>query len=597
MRIVQHHSGRRLTWYCLAVLLLLVGPATAQSNPTPATCGLPVGGTVVASAIWTLNADCVQTSRLSLQIPASGEPGYTITINGQGNTIRLGSSSIHFLRAPDSRHTINLNNVTIDGENALHSEVLTVTGTLSAQKVTFKDARSTSFVNAGNATLNDVLFENIVSSGLGIGANGGALNVPPNSTATLTKVVFRNNYVNGVVVHPGATLTTNGCLSFYGSPVYDVIHSDVWATGGTWTDNSTGSCSGDIGNGGNAVLPAPTLLGCGMPASGSIDDNVTWTLRSDCGGIGNFFVGEDARLRIVGNGRRLAGDPQTPAVFWVGANASLEIDNLVLDSVRLRGYEARLTVTRADYINTSPTAVVNYSGQTSFSNVRFEDNSTASFGSILYSRKFYVTDSVTTFRDVGFYDNTGGSYMLGVDREGATLNLEGCIIFDGNTSPEFSALNDATVNDNRGSCANPPRLGPVPIVVAADWPAEPEPARNCFQRLGAIGLICRVMKQSGPSIEVWGVTPESHGFFIFAVIQSQIDAVQPQGLVACSADGRVALRVNRDRSVTIAMGPEPREGKTHHVTMQGRPGGAVIGTVDTFTGPPCDPAALPPPPA
>lgn len=95
------------------------------------------------------------------------------------------------------------------------------------------------------------------------------------------------------------------------------------------------------------------------------------------------------------------------------------------------------------------------------------------------------------------------------------------------------------------------------------------------------------------------MTPDSRGYFILGVTQPRVDTVlPPQALVACSADGRVAVRVWADRNITVAMGPSP-EGKTHHVTMEGHLNGRVISTIDTYTGLPCapQPATAAPPAA
>ena len=57
-------------------------------------------------------------------------------------------------------------------------------------------------------------------------------------------------------------------------------------------------------------------------------------------------------------------------------------------------------------------------------------------------------------------------------------------------------------------------------------------------------------------------------------------------------DGRVAVRVWKDRNITVSMGPSP-EGKTHHVTLANDLNGQIIGTTDTYDGRPCPPGAGP----
>ncbi|MCY4526470.1 MAG: hypothetical protein OXB89_07660 [Anaerolineaceae bacterium] len=574
----------------ISLILLYAGPADAQlTNPTAAPCGLPAAGRINLSATWTLNNDCDQTGLLEVTGPPGGDPGYTITINGEGHTIRLGAGAWDFLSAQDTRLTVNLNKVTIDGQFNRRSSIVSVNGTLVAQDVTFTRGYTGIFVIGGQTTtLNNVLFENIISTGSGFGANGGALNVT-GPGATLNNAVFRRVIHNGVVVHQGGTLRTTGCLAFYGSPAYDVIHSGVWSGAGAWNDSSTGPCSGEIGNRGQAVLPPPALMDCGLPAQALVDEDVTWTLRSDCAGVGHFFIGEGTRVRIVGNGHRLTGNPRSHALFSIGGNATLDMDNLVLDTVRLFNRDGALTVTNSEYRNTSEIGLVNFGKSVNFSNTLIEDNSSPSFASLFYGSNTYSA-SVTTFRDAVFRNNLGGDRMAVLYGD-ATLNLEGCITLENNQMPEFEAV-AGTLNDNRVNCDNPPRVGPLPTAPdgKAEGPSEPDPFRDCFQRLGAIGLICRVMKEPGPTIEVWGVTPASRGYFILEVSQPRVNAVFPDGLVACSDDGRVALRVHGDRSITISMGPGA-EGKTHHVTLQNHLGDHVIGTLDTFDGRPCDPAA------
>ena len=118
----------------------------------------------------------------------------------------------------------------------------------------------------------------------------------------------------------------------------------------------------------------------------------------------------------------------------------------------------------------------------------------------------------------------------------------------------------------------------------------------CFQRLGAIGIICRV-PGPGPTIEVWEITPDSVGHLLLRVSQAKVDAARPDGLVASTPDGRVAVRVRPDEHITISMGPGP-DGKVHHVSLEFTLHGRVIGTVDTYGGPPGAPvSALPAVPA
>ena len=106
---------------------------------------------------------------------------------------------------------------------------------------------------------------------------------------------------------------------------------------------------------------------------------------------------------------------------------------------------------------------------------------------------------------------------------------------------------------------------------------------GAFQRFGNIGLVFRKYEPE-LNIEIWEVTPESEGFFQLHVTQSQIDAVQPYGIVARSPDGRAFVQVWQDRNVTLTLGPNP-EGKYHQITLRGSLNGPIIGTSNILTHP------------
>ncbi len=115
---------------------------------------------------------------------------------------------------------------------------------------------------------------------------------------------------------------------------------------------------------------------------------------------------------------------------------------------------------------------------------------------------------------------------------------------------------------------------------------------RCSRRLGAIGAICSV-PGSGLSVEIWEVTSDSAGKFLLRVTQPQANAAAPGSLITSTADGRVAVRLELDRNITISMGPDP-EGKIHHVTLQYNLHGPVIATAVTYGGPPAAPVSAAP---
>ena len=129
--------------------------------------------------------------------------------------------------------------------------------------------------------------------------------------------------------------------------------------------------------------------------------------------------------------------------------------------------------------------------------------------------------------------------------------------------------------------------------------------------MGAIGVI--FYKQKCPAmIEIWEVMPNSQGKFALEVSQNDVEAVA-EGLVACSSNGRAAVRVgltepvrqkivhSREyqapsirggRDILISLGPNA-EGKVLHLVIDHALAGRVLGFVDTRSGdPPCQGADL-----
>ena len=73
---------RLLVINILLLCVLLFGfPAFAQTNPTPAACGFPTGGDIVADVTYTLTANCTQSAIVNLA------DDIDLTIIGNGYTI------------------------------------------------------------------------------------------------------------------------------------------------------------------------------------------------------------------------------------------------------------------------------------------------------------------------------------------------------------------------------------------------------------------------------------------------------------------------------------------------------------------------------
>ncbi len=597
----------------LLLAFFAINPALAQTNPPVAACGLPAQGVIVLSATYTLSADCAQTGRITI---ASADPQITVTINGGGHTITGSDSNLHVIFGPGA--ILNLNDVTFDGEN-INRFVLVNADIVNANRVTFTRALGPSALLANPSVLNNVLFSWNVSSGNSLGGNGSAMFVGLNSSHTLTNVVFRNNTFGGGATSllSGSTVTTNGCLTLSGNAPYDVYAPD----GTTWTDNSTGPCSGTIGNGDQAVILSPQLMACGFPAAGNFDVSATYRLTADCELTGAYYISEDVNIRIIGNAYAMRTS-RTGYSFYIAATSSLRLENIALEGVRILNWGDF----RAEKLKVSDTVggIMFNMGEARFSNALFEDNSTPNAASRSVALAYYnpFNRGYTSFTHATFRGNSGGYGVLATF--GAVIDLNGCIHFEGNSPADtyVYAGRGGVINDNRDpNCHSPidPLIPPPSGRPSA--PSAPKAICNphcpelllryCDIKLGAIGLVCRPPKQP-PEAYVYRIRPnakEPHlyaeGRFLLGVTQPQVEA-QDNGLVACSADGRVAVRTGLPpeirhffeidpkyreelavprRYILISKGPNV-EGKVNHAVLDNALDGRVFGIVSTFGGPP-----------
>ena len=560
--------------------------------------------------------------------------GVTLTINGAEFTISPASTfSDTTLIGTTSTSTLNLNKVTIDGASVVMTTVVSIGGTLNADDVTFSNALSGPNVNVdGTASLTDVLFEGNVSYAFHSGGNASALNVSSfGGAVTITNAVFRDNTEGGAAISVNAagsgSVTTNGCLTFSGNIPYNVH--------GMWTDNSTRKCSDTIGNGDSAVIAAPTRLPCGLPGAGFLDRSANYVLRSDCtlSGADNLLwrISEGVNIGIQGNGNQLsAGSGNSWNWIQQAGNSTLTIRNVEVDHAKFYTF-GNVNVRHATFDDTPDRVFFNV-GDASFRDTIFEDISstrTSENAALLYGHNAYGGGNAT-FTNVVFRRITSSGAPVLHAGQNVTITLNGCITFDSNTAPDHSG----TIVDNRtGTCGPDVALGPTGPIPEGSPPVREKrevsvkpTTENCFQGLGAIGLICRPLNLPEPIIHIWGITPESAGYYILSVAQSQIEAQTVSGLVASSPDGRLAVRIvgndcvvrdartrpqvrdgaciarqltqsaggpiSNERFTIVSMGPSI-EGKVHSVVFDNGVAGSVIGTVDSFTGLPGTVAARP----
>ncbi len=597
---------------------------SAQGNPPVAACGMPLQGAVGTNATYSLSGDCALTGQL--RIGGTPENPATVTINGNGHTISLPNVQIGINLQVSSM--LNLNQVTIDGSAPDLVDGIE-SGILNTNQVTFTSS-ATTMLNVNSGALNNTLIERHRSDVLSLGANGIVALVKSGHSLTLNNVVMRDNFGStaAITVSSGGSLTATGCLSLSGNVPYDVyVHA-----GGTWTDSSEGTCTGAIGNGGAVQLP-PALMACGFPAAGNLDVSATYTLTGDCELSGAYYLSEDVSIRVIGNGRAIRSSRGSYSVY-TAATSALRLENVALQGFRFFNW-GDFRAERISVSNTVNGLIFNM-GEARFTQALFEDNSapnssarTVAVGYNAYANGF------TSFTDASFVGNTGGLGVLAT--LGAVIELNGCIHFENNSPADtyIYAGSGGVVNDNRDPDCDSPIVDPlIPLELKlqnfvapgaptaddskpvcnphCDLPAPPTPKlEECEIRLGAIGAVRRSRTQPATAT-VLEVGPDSEGIFLFGLTQAEVEAAQA-GIVACSEDGRAAVRVglpgelrqifSQDpnyreklkvarKYIVVSEGPTD-EGKVHHVMLDNSLDGHVFGTVDTFGGPPgadCIPA-------
>ena len=587
-------------------------PALAQDIPQTAACGLPAAGLLSQAVTYTLSADCEQTGLLEIAADA------VVTINGGGHTITAPPGEVPAI-AGLAGSTLNLNQLTVDGVDLSRSALVSTRGTFGATDVTFTRSKGGAALSAESGALlnlSHVLFARNVNSGADAEGTGSALNVGSGATVTLDETVIRDNLFGGgaVVVGKGATsFTTLGCLTLVGNIPYNVV--------GEWSSEHGDSCSGTIGNNAPATIPAPELMACGIPGPGILDQSESYTLSADCDRFGLWLLSDGVSISITGDGHRISS--ANPGISIItAANASLSMENLTLDGVRTVNFG---NVTATDFaLRNAPSQAFLNLGNASFTRALFADNLNVEprfSASVLFGWTEY-RNSTATFTDAIFRNNQGGDAALVNFRDSAFIALNGCITFEGNApadnfwivadastgicgiefgppwlvmSAEAQAVEGASDDLELSAFAlanrqiefpgqEGPSPAPTPTPVPTSAPPTPVPD-NCFQKLGAIGQLCRVGEADVLTINIYGIAADSTGYFLLRVTQTDIDDAALGTLVASTEDGRVAAHREADGNITFSMGPNI-EGKVHHVVLQGDLNGAVISTVDTTGGVP-----------
>lgn len=502
-----------------------------------------------------------------------------------------------------------------EGDRRTHCDYgygIAAEGTLKLENVTFTNGGNGKWLDVqGTATLTNVLFENNRIKNKGMSSNTrGVLHVKKTGSATLNNTVFRDIQLAVAVIEKGGSLSTTGCLSFDDILSHRVHYSGLHSGLGTWSDSSTGACVKiQIGNKGKAVGDDPMRLPCGLPKNAAIVEDTEYTLTQDCVCFERLTVNPAVTVTINGNDKSIIGcsgyhyrfaDSTYGPVFAIGGEmAHLKIINTTLSGIRVRNFGGNFTFANSKLINTAPTPIMNY-GWAHLHDSRFEGNRgyNDGEGTVYYAHSHYGLGQAIFSNNV--FSNNGAenepkieAYAKGA---GAWIVLCGENVREGGPDVELPAF---IVNQGSPSFACPdasPSTGPPPPSKEC-LPEKIEPPER--MNLGAIGVIFFLHKCPAV-IEIWEVLPNSQGQFALRVSQSDVDAVS-EGIVACSSNGRAAVRVGLTepvrqkiahsrayqavsprlaRDIQFSVGPNP-EGKVIHIVADNVLDGQVLGTVDT----------------
>lgn len=368
----------------------------------------------------------------------------------------------------------------------------------------------------------------------------------------------------------------------------------------TINDNSTGKCTGTIGNGDSAVknVPAPVPAACGLPPGGHLNaqTNFEFNLTGNCTQTGTLYIPKGISVTINGNWRTISA---ASGVIPFETAGSLTIRRSQLSGITSRPILAwlrsTLTVTDSIFRNNSYSIMLADHNAT-FDNVLFENNSTASASNCDGSVLRTLREGKVTIRNAIIRNNSGaaGALYMGLAHASGSdgaVTLEGCIEFSGNTDSDGDASNysDARgwLTDNSTSSACPafqfgasgavPGSGSRP---AASRGGVGAPA-GCELPIGAYACIFRGPEVGPQTLQVSGISPKSTGFHLLTVTQAQVDALSGRAIVATSPECRVMVTRERNGDIIVSAGPNP-EGKLLHIVLDGSLHGHVISIYSTF---------------
>ena len=576
----------------------------AQTNPTPAACGLPTEGDIRGIVTYTLTSNCVQTDLLSLHEGAITIVGNGFTIDGRG----VDDSIVKMF--PETNATIS--DVTflgggIRGAGALH---LGGPGVFTIEDVTIRGSKFAAILasagTGGTYNLRNILIEQASTSYVFRLSPGAAILATSNAEINITNIVMRDIYgpgASGISSEAGGKITISGCYTAERVFPQEFV---TWGDESTITTGGvTGPCTGTIGNGDDAVKVVPPTLpaACGLPSEGYILESVVYYLTADCQQTGLLRMPVGSKVVINGNGHTIR--PAAGMQFIHAAN-NLTIRDVVLTggttSTTIRGQSGAI-IRLEDFIYrdnvTSASPILLYDTQLTVVDAQFENNQHVNSRYPDDASVFIIlSESNVIIRNAVFRNNAGGAGAIwggNINRYGANpvVEFQGCILFENNTPADIADPNGFLVDNRTSTCTD------TTVQFTVRGPAGQEPPRprrsidfatpaschttNEFEAmpLGSIACIFRARIGGETALFIYEINDQSVGVHILSAYQSQLDAAVGESIIAVSPDGRALVVMWADRNVTIKVGPD-HEGKILHLTLDQSLHGRAIGLITTY---------------
>ena len=208
----------------------------------------------------------------------------------------------------------------------------------------------------------------------------------------------------------------------------------------------------------------PTPGACGLPAEGSIYQNVTYELKANCQLTGSLQLQLSVTVTVEGKGFTISGRDQHEELFIVYDNATLTIEDATLDGTNTRRGQmidalGTLTLTDVTMRKSYRSSAVRLPGTGTFTNVLFEDHNAAIYGGEKTASALQIHHLGTaTITNGVFRGNYGGGGAIVIAKSGSntgSLTTKGCLSFAGNVPYDIQNRGSASdwTQNHSGDCS------------------------------------------------------------------------------------------------------------------------------------------------